>query len=224
MLAQRMRARIDAFRDEAFASHPFFLRIQQGRFTEAMLRLFLENVLHLVRHTPVHLRLAEHHTTRLARPALAAYYQNKLREEVGHDQWAEDDLKALDGKPPGGGRAQAETTIRALPSMAAMLRYNEKNLRDAPELYLAHILFAEYFTVVATPPMVLALEEKCGIPRTCLSVLTEHAELDQGHVDEWSEVLPRLVDERQDAARLVASLEETMRLYAAFCREIAEAA
>jgi hypothetical protein len=83
------------------------------------------------------------------------------------------------------------------------------------------MLFAEYYTVLAAPAWLDALEKRCAIPRSFVSVIANHIELDREHVTEGLFEIDQLVDPNE-RSELVESLHEAMALWDAFFAEVAD--
>ena len=211
MIGRQLMARVESYRDEVFTLNPMFRAARLGRVTAYDVRLFLFNVKVLLQHTPPHLRRAKARARALGMMDLAQYFATKLGEEVGHDAWADADLGELKKR----GLVQ-HTDATIVPGMLRLLRHNEQTIDKDPTLYLAHILFAEYFTVIATPPFLAEITSRCGIPAAAMTAITNHAELDKEHVREWEELLPKLVSPALESS-LLASLESTIDRYQDFC-------
>ena len=146
---------------------------------------------------------------------LRRFFQHKLGEEHGHDQWAESDLKEM-GAHFGSSVGATREPCRAI---LALVRDLERAIRVAPASYLAYILFAEYITVLMGPVWVDALREHCGVPADALSVVSRHAELDREHVAECVAEFDALLA-ASDAPRAFDTLRVAMSHFEAFCDEL----
>jgi len=173
----------------------------------------LASVLYLVRHTPLHLALARDVATRSGQRELAAFFDDKLAGEAGHDVWAENDLTALSR------RFLLEAEVAPASAIVALVRDLEALIRRDPAAYLPYIFFAEYVTVLVGPFWVSMLDERCGVPAQTLSVVSQHAELDREHIREGREAIDRLLASTQEPA-LLATLALSMRHFTAFCDEL----
>ncbi len=92
--------------------------------------------------------------------------------------------------------------------------------RARPHLYLAYILFAEYLTVKLGPEWVAALDGRCGVPASALTVATKHIELDQHHVQEGCDEIDALAVDPALPGPLLEMLHESMRHFSAFCDDL----
>jgi hypothetical protein len=191
------------------------LAAERGTFTPVMARLYVENIRVLLEHTPIHLGLAIEQSERRGYPALARYYRQKLDEEAGHDQWARNDARALEQRF-GMARDQPITS-----AMRQNLAYQRGVICDDPKLYLAYILFAEYFTVLVSGDWLELLENRCGIPAEFLSAEGNHVELDKHHVAEELAELAALIDP-SDVGRLLEVIDRSNEHWLALSAELCE--
>ncbi|WP_141733056.1 iron-containing redox enzyme family protein [Oligoflexus tunisiensis] len=198
-------------------SNRFYQRIFDGSLTVTELSSFLQNVSFLTAHTPQHLTLARDLASTQGYPVLAAYFAEKLGEEVGHDQWGHDDVKALKERFP-----QMVAGPGILPEMRAFIASNEAMIRRNPFDYFIYVLYAEYFTVLAGPASLNAIERNSRIPQSMMTIIGKHAELDQHHVAEWAEAAVRVgltVDHCADYCRV---LDGIMERYWQFCTALSQ--
>ena len=179
--------------------------------------MFTASVHYLVQHTPIHLQSAAATSKIMSMKDHHKFFAEKIKEEEGHDKWAEEDLKIQ--KDLGAN----ESSISILPSMQALIDFNARNIKKDPDLYLPYILLAEYFTVVATPSMLEALEKNNNIPKEALSVLGNHAELDKHHIDEWEEEVSEFINIEKHEEKYLAVIKEANKIYDRFCNECVEA-
>lgn len=87
-----------------------------GRLDRALYVAYLTNVYHYARHSATVIALAGARTVG-RHPELARYLIHHADEELGHDQWALDDLAAL------GVAASTVRASRPVPACAAMIGY-----------------------------------------------------------------------------------------------------
>lgn len=215
MLYEQLTKRISRHFGEMKAHNEFYKRIFSGQLTVEELVLFIKNVSYLTSYTPTHLKLA--HATAQARslPELAAYFKSKQKEEVGHDQWGENDIQGIAKTFP-----ISIQNVPVLPEMKSYILENEKLIKKDPYLYFVYILFAEYYTVIAGPESLAAIEKHCKVPKDLVSIIANHAELDQYHVEEWADEANEVgLDEKQIATYL-AALDEIMQRYHIFCQAL----
>lgn len=205
-------AKIDHFYQQMKSDNPFFRAIFSGELQPTQWQAYLENVKVSLATNIKHIKMSAELAAAQGMPLLQEYYENKIAEEVGHDEWAASDLAAL------GQQFTLDTVEYPLePNLALLIANNEKALKQDPRLFLVYILFAEYLTVVAGPECTESIAQRCGINKESLSVITKHAELDKDHVAEWrEEVHSCQIDLSGLSEQVFAFLEETMSAYNAF--------
>jgi hypothetical protein len=214
MIADALRTDIETYSARA-RSNPIYQRALAGTLGRDEVAVYLGNILHLLRHTPLYLARAHRRAVERGDGALAMFFEEKLREEVGHDEWAVTDLTHLqaggDGLTPG----------PVMPALSALLDYLARTIDEDPTLYLAYILFAEYFTVLEAPEWLALLEERCGIPKAFMSAVGNHAELDKDHVAEGLDAIDALVTDPRYLAPMRRALHESITRFDRFLAEVA---
>lgn len=214
MIADALRAEIETFAKTRIRENLLFRMAEEGTVDVPCIRAYLTNIHYLLRQTPICLVRARKRALAAGDMPLAEHFKAKLEEEAGHFRWAEDDLASLP--------SIAEATPGVLASMQRNVDYVVRTIDDEPALYLAYILFTEYFTVVVGPEWLRLLEDRCGIPRTSMTAIDKHIELDQDHVEEALESIDDLVGDPKLLPRLRTVLRDTMDNFCAFCTELAE--
>lgn len=209
-----MKSSVQNFYTHLKKTSPFYKTVFTGSIRHETAAYFLESVRHLVYHTPIHLALAVQEAEKRGYTELAEYFRVKLKEEAGHDEWAKADLKKLAVLSP-----KTASTRSVAPAVLATLKRNEETIKRDPYLYLVHIFFAEYFTVIEGPEFMDSLK-KVGIKPTMVSVVNNHVELDVDHVDEWETVMDQLISTGKYGAAFQSSLEKSFRLYEQFCADL----
>ena len=91
---------------------------------------------------------------------------------------------------------------------------------DDPALYLAYILFAEQLVVILGPEWLELLEARCGIPRSSMTVIGNHAELDKEHVESALEEIDDLVGDPRKLPRMRDALRRSIGFFDRFCVEV----
>ena len=211
MIAASLKDHIESYAARSRTENALFRGAEEGTLRPSHVALYLANVREIVLHTPVYLARARDVAERRGREDLAAHYARRLGEEVGHDQWAERDLRALRDAP-------RERPI--LPSTRALLAWLAEVIDEDPALYLAYILFAEYLVVLLGPDWLARLEACCGIPKGAMTVIGNHAELDRDHVATSLPEIDRLVDDPTRFPALRAVLERSIAHFETFSREV----
>ncbi len=210
-LVNELKARVEQYWKHLRINEPYNKAILEGRATPEMVTRFLVNVHYLIQHTPIHLDLAIRESEKRKLSKLKAFFENKKREEVGHDKWAEDDLAVVNKK------RQLKTQDATVdPTMKHLISHIELIIATDPYLYLSYIFFAEYLCVICGPETTEALETKCGFPPKSMTVVENHAELDKDHVHEWEAIMKDIVDEKVYRPLFFANIEKTIILHEKF--------
>lgn len=213
MIAAILKTDIETFAERMRRS-PLLRLAQQGRVSPQAVAAYLTSILSLIRHTPIYLERARVRAEHLGERELADYFATKLREETGHDRWAENDVASLSSA------FAVVTPERPLPSVSGLIGYLRSAIDDDPARYLAYILFAEYFTVLLGPEWISALENNCGVASSSMSVVERHVELDRRHVREGLAEIDLLVRDAARIAPIRETLERSMAYFSGFCDEL----
>jgi len=208
MIADILRRDIDTYADD-LRKRPLLIAARNRAVTAEMVGSYLASVQVLLAHTPVHLRYARDRAEGLGLSRLVAFFNEKMQEEQGHDQWAAGDRERLAASF--GNIARQEP----LPAIRRVIESTERAIERSPYEYLAYILFAEYLTVILGPEWVQSLVT-CGVPREALTAITNHAELDQDHVVEDCRVIDALIEDASLLESLRGTLQTTMARFSEF--------
>ena len=116
---------------------------------------------------------------------LAAYLEEHVDEELGHDDTLLDDLELL-------GLERAEVLRRIPPPTVAALVGSQYYwiLHHHPVTFLGFVGLMEGFP--PTPELIETLLERTGFPREAFRTYVEHAALDPGHRDHLDRTLDSL--------------------------------
>jgi hypothetical protein len=214
MIAAALRAELDQFIVRVRRQNPLFCQARDGTLTRDTITRYLTNLHHLLVHSPVHLARGRDRARGLGHGSLAKHYDHKLGEEIGHEVWAEHDIERLsaDAAPP--------RSADLVPAVHELLAFIAAIIEEDPSLYLSYALFAEGLTVIVGPEWLQLLEERCGIPRSSMTVVANHAEQDREHVDEALDQIDDLVGDPRKLPRMRAVLLESMARFDRFCDEI----
>jgi hypothetical protein len=213
MIANALRDEIDWYAVRMKATNPLFLRAADGTLGIETIASYLANVRELLRHSPRQLARASAAARAKGDLALAAHFKQKLREEVGHDTWADEDLGTL--------RHKTEiANARVCPTMRTQIAWIDEIITEDPVLFLGYILFAEYLIVLLGPEWLNLLATRCNMPQTSMTVIGKHAELDRDHVDEAMNEIDRLVADPRKLRRMKEVVVETTEHFHRFCIEV----
>ncbi|HEY4117200.1 MAG TPA: hypothetical protein VGM56_05070 [Byssovorax sp.] len=211
MIAAALRDDIQRYAHEMRGENRLFVGAARGVLTRTTITLYLANLHELICNSQRHLRVAR--DTALARGLLdlAAYYAEKCVEEQGHDAWAVADMSRVAPKSARGA---------VLPATRERIERLDAIIEEDPELYLTYTLFAEYVTVLLGGDWLDLLEANCGIPRTSMTVVRNHVDLDKEHVAEALERIDALVSDPRKITRMRQVLRESFALFDRFGAEI----
>lgn len=214
-LYDQLTQRIAAHFQKLKSQNIFYQRIFSGQLTVDELVLFIKNVSYLTSYTPVHLNMAQDAAEKRGLKHLAAYFKAKKKEEAGHDQWGENDIQGIAASFP-----VSIKNLPVLPEMKTYVAANEDLIKKDPYLYFVYILFAEYYTVIAAPESLSAIEKHCKVPKDLVSIISNHAELDKHHVEEWAEEAREVGIDPQRSREYLEALEQIFKRYDAFCQAL----
>jgi hypothetical protein len=214
MIGDALRSEIDRYAVEMRRSNPLFLKAEDGSFTAQCVARYLANIHHLICYTPVYLARARDRARALGDERLAAHYQHKLGEEEGHDAWAERDIQRISKQ------ARLSVKREGLPAICELIEYLGRLIDEEPALYLSYVLFAEHLIVIVGPDWLRLLEERCGIPRSSMTVVANHVELDKDHVEEALESIDDLVGDPRKLPKMRDALLRSLSYFDRFCAEV----
>lgn len=214
MIGRALRLEIERYATRAREENMLFVRARDGALGPRHMLPYLRSIHFLVSHTPIHLRRAAARAAEAGDSPLAEHYLAKITEEAGHDAWAERDVRVLSE------RSGMTATAGILPAMRDLVDFLAQLIDRDPSLYLAYILFAEYFLVLLGPEWLALLEERCSIPRSAMSVVSNHVELDKSHVEHALEEIDDLVGDPKKLPRMREALLQSMGLFDAFCAQV----
>lgn len=216
MIASALRVEIERYAARMPHENPLFVRASEGTLTPVHLAHYLASVKHLVEHSLPHLRRAAGHARAAGDDRLVRHFAKKCGEEAGHELWAEADIQKNE-------RRTRVVGQRARPSVNELIRFIEDTIDEDPVLYLSYILFAEYFVVLLGPAWLALLEERCGIPRSQMTFVGNHAELDRDHAEEAFDHIDELVGDPRKLRRMREVLIESIRRFDAFATDVVTA-
>lgn len=184
-LATRVRQRIESITAEMGQRNQLALKARQGTLTQEQVRTYLSNLFYAFSNTPRHLNFAATRADELGMGEVGEFMRSRIAEELGHEEWARNDLRKQKlGEPEAGA---------VLPEMRSLMSDLDSVIERDPRLYVAYMAFAEYFTVLAAPEFLRDVENNCGIKADALTAITNHAELDKDHIEEDLEAIAGLV-------------------------------
>jgi pyrroloquinoline quinone (PQQ) biosynthesis protein C len=184
---ERLLAETEAERNDLL-SIPFIRHGGRGELSLESYRAFLAQAYHHVRHTTPLLMACGSRVPadkEWLRDAMAEY----VEEEVGHQEWILNDIKACGG--------DAEQVRHGAPGMAAelMVAYAYHTVdRGNPVGFLGMVLVLEGTSVRVATEAAGNLQKNLGLPSSAFSYLTSHGSLDLSHMDFYQKLVNRLED------------------------------
>jgi len=213
MISDALKLEIEAYADRMRSSE-LFERARFGSLTPEAVATYVANLQHLIARTYTHLCLAAERSSELGRPSLVAFFEQRARDEKGHELWAESDMQQLQNV--------FATTFdtRRSPAISELLDYLRETIRREPILFIGYMMFAEYVTVLLGSEWLTLLEQRCRVPSSALSVVSNHVELDQHHVVENFRELDSIIRDDLYLDPLRATVGVTTGYFDRFCAEI----
>ena len=167
---------------------------------------FLSEAYHHVKHTvPLLMACGARLPERLEwlRVAVAEY----IEEEIGHQEWILDDIRACGG--------DAEAVRNGQPSLATelMVAYvYDRIARHNPVSFFGMVNVLEGTSIALATQAAEVLRTSLQLPPKAFSYLTSHGSLDISHVEFFRKLMNRL-DDADDRAAVVHTARVVYRLY-----------
>ena len=202
---EHLLAETEAGRNELL-SIPFIQHGGRGELSLESYLAFLTQAYHHVRHTTPLLMACGSRVPpdkEWLRDAMAEY----VEEEVGHQEWILNDIKACGG--------DAEQVRYGAPGMAAelMVAYAYHTVdRGNPVGFLGMVLVLEGTSVRVATEAAGKLQQSLGLPSSAFSYLTSHGSLDLSHMDFYQKLVNRLEDPA-DQEYVIYCAKRFYRLY-----------
>ncbi len=216
MIRSDLKTKIEAFAQRLRANNRLLEQARSGELTPRDVNTYLRSLTFLIRDALKILTLAHGPAPEVGHAQLAAFYQQEMREERGHDKLAYDDIappnRSIGSELPVGSRSRA---------ILATSNYLRRATDDDPLQYLAYLLFTEYVTVLIGPHCLQSLVTPCG-PSSMRMAVSNQVELDKDLALCLQEI-DELAAEEKVRDRLQRVLHESMRYFDAFCGEIRNA-
>lgn len=217
MRAEPLIEAIESYHARFVQTNALYRLAEDGAVDAPTLQQFLAGAAFLTANTLPSLRRAMVVARQRGDVPLAAFFAQKMGEEAGHTEWAEADQQGL------AQRFDLRLERELGPGVRRYIDAQNQVIEEDPALYLAYVLFAEYFTVLATPGWVELLATRCALPPEYSTVLTKHVELDKEHVAECVREFNELLQTYPRAERMWQHLRLCFELYEGFLNDIVEA-
>jgi pyrroloquinoline quinone (PQQ) biosynthesis protein C len=185
---------------------PFIHDGASGNLTRADYLAFLSQAYHHVKHTlPLLMACGARLPERLEwlRTAMTEY----VKEEVGHQEWILNDIRACGGDAQAVHHAQPDTAVELMVAYAYDLI-----ARVNPVGFLGMVLVLEGTSTAAACRAAEALQRSLHLPDAAFTYLTSHGALDVDHVQFYASLVNRL-DDPDDRAVLIRCAKMFYRLY-----------
>lgn len=211
---EQLLAATEAERNE-LQSLPIIRAGASGQVSLAAYIAFLTEAYHHVKHTTPLLmacgaRLPERYEW--LRTAVAEY----IEEEVGHQEWILNDIKAC------GGDAEAVRNGQPRVATELMVAYAYDTIaRINPVGFFGMVLVLEGTSVALATHAGKTLQQSLGLGKNAFSYLTSHGSLDVGHVDFYESLINRITDPA-DQACLIHCAKMFYKLYGDIFRDLGD--
>ncbi len=184
-----------------------------GQVSLAAYIAFLTEAYHHVKHTtPLLMACGAHLPEKYEwlRTAVAEY----IEEEVGHQEWILNDIKAC------GGDAEAVRNGKPRVATELMVAYAYDTIaRVNPVGFFGMVLVLEGTSVALATHAGKALQQSLGLGKSAFSYLSSHGSLDVGHVGFYESLIDRITDPA-DQACLIHCAKMFYKLYGDIFRDL----
>ncbi|MFZ5503627.1 MAG: TenA family transcriptional regulator [Pseudomonadota bacterium] len=197
----------------ALLSVPIIGKALAGQVTLDQYIAFLTQAYHHVKHTSPLLmscggRVPESHEW--LRVALAHY----IEEEIGHQEWILNDIKACGGDAEAVRRGQPNTHTELMVAYAY-----DTVMRKNPCGFFGMVFVLEGTSIQLATHAAGTLKQSLGLPESAFSYLNSHGSLDLEHIDFFQSVVNRLELE-EDKQAVIHCAKVFFHLYANIFRSL----
>lgn len=213
-LSAVVKGSIDVWAEHLRTHSPLVRAAEQGELGPRSLALYLESLRFVFARSHANIIAAAGRAEALQLPELAAYFRGKAAEEVGHDQWAENDLQHLP--------TRAVADLQPAAGSVALVSLQTALIAKHPICFLAYTVWAEYLTASLGDEW-LQMLARSGYERSSVSAVALHLDADRGHAFEGFVALDQLWQGVPSALEILDGVERAERSFEAFCAEICEA-
>lgn len=186
-----------------------------GGLSKSQYLEFLGQAYHHVRHT-VPLLMACGSRLGGARAWLQEAIAEYIEEEIGHEQWILNDIKACGGDPE---KVQASKPWLETEMMVAYAYHQIDRGNPVGFFGMVHVL--EGTSVSVASQAAAAIRKSLGLPPRAFTYLTSHGSLDQEHVLFFQTLMNR-VESPEDQRAIVHCARRFYRLYGAIFQALHE--
>lgn len=201
----------------ALLTRPVLRRVMEGSICQENYTTFLVNAWHHVRHTvPLMMSMGARlpDRSRWLLPALEDY----IREEIGHEAWIENDLRACIDN------TDARLAAPPHPTVELMVAYIYDYIaRVNPLGFFGMVHVLEGTSTSIATAMADLVQKRLHLPDEAFSYLRSHGELDQSHVRYFADLINR-IDCAEDRQSIVHVATMMYRLYGDVLQSAGDAA
>lgn len=215
-LSSQLIKKIDATYEQVLKNLSFLVMTRQGQLTKKQLITFLYATYYFARRTENDCMKARVLASRKGLAQLGSFYLSKIAEERGHYMWAIEDLNK---------QGVSESDMHSIGLTHAQVDFFlciDAGMQEHPALYLIYQLMAEQLNAKASPEWLEDLEQ-CGIDRSEVTMMENHAGLDGEHVNEDCAMIDLCVQNEQlplNPERALSYLDELFSHYIRFLEEV----
>jgi len=184
-----------------------------GNISLPTYQAFLTQAYHHVKHTtPLLMACGSRisHQKEWLRDALAEY----IEEELGHQEWILNDLKATGLDPEAIRHGQPELATEVMVAYAY-----DTITRNNPVSFFGMVLVLEGTSIALATNAAAKIKENLGLPDTAFSYLTSHGALDVEHMGFYEKLMNRVTDEKDQQA-IIHAAKAFYKLYGDIFRAI----
>jgi hypothetical protein len=191
----------------AFLQSPGVMRLQERRIGAEHYAAYLSQVFHHTRENPQIQALATVYFRGQQRSAIKRFFRH-ASSEIGHDQLALDDLQEL------GAPVEALPFQNPLPETTALIAFPFYQIHNLnPVGYLGYLYFLEFLPTGTGGALMDALTA-CGVPRTAMRFLHDHATIDVAHNRMMESYAELLITTQRELESVLYAMRVTGVLYA----------
>lgn len=201
----------------ALYSVPLIVDTLSGRISRETYIAYLTQAYHHVKHT-LPLLMAAGSRIPEEKEWIRRSFAEYIEEEVGHEEWILNDIKAAGG--------DAEAARRSNPSLATdvMTAYAwDTVMRRNPVGFFGMVFVLESTSVAQATRVVDALITSLKLPESAFTYLTSHGSLDLTHMKFFEETINKM-DDVKDQQDIIHVAKVIYRLFADMFRSIPQIA
>lgn len=187
--------------------NPIFAKIQDGSFTRWHYLAYLKETYHLVRHTPMYLKVAAERITDNDN-WLRDYYLQFAEDETGHELLCVHDIRALEADP--------EQVLAGKPLGGSWAMITQNYFLSSfgnPVSLIGDTIATEGLGSSLATEMADILEKKYGFPHNATTFLRVHGEADVEHTEAARKAIESFGSERNHYNDILHTWKMTIRYY-----------